>query len=99
MKQKDTEQNETRGFFNLMLEILAWLQIVASPVLISLVIGVIIYVLKPDDTGFLISICVVSLGLIIGITWATIVWKKKGTLDYLSKVRESPEFDNWNEKD
>jgi len=90
---KNESTKERRGLFNLVLEVLGWLRIVASPLLIGLTIGFAVYLSRPDTTGLIIAISVTTVGLIIGIIWATRVWKKKGTLNYLSKVLKSDDLD------
>ena len=78
-------------------ELKGWFQIVLSPFLIGLVIGAIIYFNKQDMIGLFIGIAVVALGLIIGIIMATKIWKKKGTMEFLSRVDASPDLDNLDE--
>ena len=51
-----------------------------------------IYLSKPDTTGLVIAILVAATSLIIGIIWATRVWKKKGTLNFLSEVLKSDDL-------
>lgn len=94
LKHKDKRQKTKPNFFQLMTEVFAWLQIAASPFLIGLAIGVIIYILKSDKTGLIIAISIAALGLITGIIWATKIWKKKGTVDFISRSMASPDFDN-----
>ena len=75
-------------------EALAWLVIAASPTIIGGVIGGIIILYNPNSIGFVIGIPIASAGLIIGITWATNVWKKTGTIQFLSRLLSTPELDN-----
>ena len=49
--------------------ILAWLQIVASPLLIGIVIGFIIYYNVPGKTGLVLAVVISTTGLIIGVIW------------------------------
>lgn len=46
--------------------------------------------------GWLIAVAL--LALIIGIVFATRVWKKQGTMHFLSRVSASPELDGTAEK-
>ena len=78
-------------------ELIGWFQIVLSPFLIGLVIGAIIYFNKQDMIGLFIGIAVVALGLIIGIVMATKIWRKKGTMEFLSRVDATPDLDNLGE--
>ena len=75
-------------------EVLGWIRIVASPFLAGLVLGVFIYFINPFSKGMPIAICIASLGLFAGIYWANRVWKKYGTLWYLSRSMATPELDN-----
>jgi len=79
--------------FELITESIGWLQIVASPLLIGLAIGAIIYFPEPTKTRLVIGISVVIFGLIIGIIWATKKWKGKGTIWFLSRIMATPELD------
>ena len=78
-------------------ELIGWFQIVLSPFLIALVIGAIIYFNKQDTIGLFIAIAVVALGLIIGTVIATKIWRKKGTIEFLSRIDASPDLDNLDE--
>lgn len=75
-------------------EVVCWLQIVASLLQIGFVIGAIIYFANPRDGRLAISIFITLIGLIVGIIFATRVWKKKGTILYLSRDMATPELDN-----
>lgn len=74
---------------------IAWLQIVASPLFTGIIIGFFIYVFFPGKTGLIIGIIVTAAGLITGIIFATRVWKKKGTVEFMSEISASPELDNF----
>ena len=84
--QKANEQKNSINFFSLITEIIAWLQIAASPFLISIATGFIIYIFKPGKLGFVIAISIAIVGLVIGITCAVKVWKKKGTVQFMSTL-------------
>ena len=79
--------------FEKIMEIIGWLRIVASPLITGLIVGAFIYLPNPTDTRLIIGISVAVLGLIIGILWATSVWKKNGTINFLSKTMATPELD------
>jgi hypothetical protein len=81
-------------FLKFITEFFAWLQIAASPALTGIIIGGIIYGVKRDIVGLVIAIIVASLGIIAGIIWATKIWKKKGTVEFMSKVNATPELNN-----
>ena len=79
-----------------LLECIGWLQIVASPLLTGLVIGAVVYFYSPDSTGLVIGITATVFGLLVGIIWATKIWKKKGTITFLSRLIATPELDEKN---
>jgi hypothetical protein len=79
--------------------IIAWLQIVASSLFIGIVIGFIVYYNIPSITGLVLGIVISAIGLIIGIVWASRVWKKRGTVEFISEINSSPDFDKWNEEE
>jgi hypothetical protein len=99
MKAKSNTVKEKRSLFELFIEVCGWLQIVASPLLIGLLIGFIVYLTKPDTTGIVIGISIAALGLVIGIIWATRVWKRKGTIEFISKISATPELDKLKEQE
>ncbi|UKJ06216.1 hypothetical protein [Solitalea lacus] len=70
------------------------MQIVASPLLIGLAIGATIYFSDPTTTRLFIGIIVATVGLIVGIIWATRQWKGKGTIWFMSRIMATPELDN-----
>lgn len=85
-------------FFNFLLELFGWLKIVASPLLIFLIIGGIIYFPNPTQLNLIIAMAVIILGLLIGILWANKIWKTKGTISFLSQISATPDLDNLADK-
>lgn len=85
------------NIFEWFVEILGWFRIVASPLFLGIIAGIVIYGFKPDNSGLLIGAIVVILSLIIGIIWATKVWKKQGTNQFLSRIMATPELDKLKE--
>ena len=85
---------EMHKAFEYIMEIVGWLRIVASPLLIGLCIGAIIYFPNPTFTTLIIAIIISVLGLLVGIIWATKIWKTKGTMWFVSQVSATPDFDN-----
>lgn len=80
--------------FEYITEAVGWLQIVASPLLIGLGIGAVVYFPNPTTTRLIIGISIAALGLIVGILWATKIWKtKEGTIWFLSRIMATPELD------
>ena len=70
----------------------AWIQIAVSPLIIGLLISIIVYKNHPTKVGAMIGILITVLGLIVGIIWATKVWKKQGTVEFMSKVSSNSEL-------
>ena len=96
--QKVEEKKDKMSFFDHATELVGWLQIVASPLLAGLVIAALIYFSNPTILRLVIAIGVAILGLIVGIIFATKVWKKQGTMHFLSRVSATPELDNLDEE-
>ena len=91
--QKDDNHIEKLSFFEIMTEVFGWLRIVASPLFAGITIGLIIYFSTPNQAGIIIAISVAAFGLIIGIIWAAKIWKKEGTMNFISKITASPDLD------
>jgi hypothetical protein len=68
-------------------------KIVLSPTLAAALIAGIILYNKQDENGLMIAASLIFFGFIIGVVWATYVWKKHGnTTGFLSRVSASPEL-------
>lgn len=80
--------------FEYIFEIVGWLQIVASPLLIGLGIAAFIYFPNPTVTRLVLAIIIIILALVIGIIWANRIWKTKGTMWFVSQVSATPDLDN-----
>lgn len=96
--QQEEKQQAKRSFFELIVETIGWIQIVVSLLLLGTLAGIIIYYYYPNRIGLIVAISIILLGLIIGIIWATRVWKKKGTTHFLSGAMATPDLDNIDEK-
>ena len=81
--------------FDQIVEIIAWLQIVASSFLISCGIGAFIYFRNSNQTNLLIAVAIIILGLVIGILWANKIRKTKGALWFISQVSATPDIDKF----
>lgn len=86
-------------FLQLFTETIGWLRIALSPFLIALLIGAIIYFNLHNTLGIVLGIGIAGIGLIIGIVWATRIWKKQGTNVFLSRIIATPELDNKEEEE
>ena len=73
--------------FEIVLEIIGWLQLVMAPTLGTGIIALIVYVKINNETGKVIAIIILSLGFLFGVIWATRIWKKHGTIAWLSRIR------------
>lgn len=74
-------------------ELLGWLQIAAAPTITGAIAGVLIYLSNPSTFRLILAIAVAIICLILGIYLAKRIYKKKGTVDFLSKINEMPEMD------
>ncbi|RQO32245.1 hypothetical protein DBR32_01145 [Taibaiella sp. KBW10] len=85
--------------FEYITEVIGWLRIVASPLLIGSGIGALIYIPQPSVKSLTIGCSIAFVGLIVGILWAVKVWQKKGTIQFLSSVMHIPELDKEGEEE
>jgi uncharacterized protein involved in cysteine biosynthesis len=81
-------------FLEFITEFAGWLQIVVSLTLLGLGFGLIIYYLIPNTAGFITGVVIAMLALIMAIIKATRIWKKTGTIKFISRTSETPELDN-----
>lgn len=96
--QEIEKEKDKMSFFDYATEIVGWFQIVASPLLAGLVLGAIVYFSNPTTLRLGIAIGVVLISLIVGIVFATRIWKKQGTMHFVSRVMASPELDSLDEE-
>jgi F0F1-type ATP synthase assembly protein I len=82
-----------KSLFVLFTEIVGWLQIFVSPFLVGLIIGSIIYFFNPGTTRLIIAVFITITGLFTGIVWANRIWRKKGTIHFMSRIMATPELD------
>lgn len=73
-------------FLKILLEVIGWLQIVISVTLIAGFIGFLIYLRWSNETGKYIVLSIISIGFIVGTVIATRIWKRYGTIAWLSKI-------------
>ncbi len=79
--------------FEFITEVIGWLGIVASPLLIGGILGGIVYLNMPNTTGIVLGLTIAIVGLVLGIIWATNRWKNGGTVSFLSRVNATPDID------
>ena len=63
----------------------AWLQLLTAPTMIACIIGLLIYQFKQDNTGKAIAVTITLLGFVLGVLWASKLWRKTGTRDFRLK--------------
>jgi hypothetical protein len=85
---------QKRNFFDYFTEVIGWIQIVASPLILTGIPGFLIYISNPTITRLIIGIAITSIGLVAGIIFATKIWRKRGTINFISRVSATPELDN-----
>ena len=73
--------------FEILLEIFGWLQIVVGVTLAAGLIALFTYLKWNSETGKIVAIIIVSIGFILGAIWATRIWIKYGTIEWLSRIR------------
>lgn len=79
--------------FEIITEVVGWIQIVLSPTLIGIGFGFGIYYYCPNRIGIIFGILIAVIGFIIGIIWATKKFKTTGTIHFLSRISATPELD------
>lgn len=80
--------------FDFIFEVVGWVKIVLSPLLVGAIVGFIVYKSLGTPLGLILGIGILVVGLVIGMVWATNVWKKGGTIHFLSRIIATPELDN-----
>ncbi len=73
--------------FELLLEIVGWLQIVIGVTLGAGLISFLIYLKWNTHTGKIVALTIAAIGFVLGCIWATRIWKKHGTINWLSGIR------------
>ena len=74
--------------FEIILEIIGWFIIVIGVTLGAALIAFVIYLKWTNQTGGTMAIIICSLGFILGAIWANRIWKKHGTIAWLSQIRK-----------
>jgi hypothetical protein len=76
----------------ILIELLNWLRIAISPLLVGVLMGGLVYLKKGDD-GLVPGMVITAIGGIVGVLWATKIWKKQGTTNFISRNDASPDLD------
>jgi len=82
--------------FDFITEIIACLQIAISPIIISILLAAAVYYYKQDRICLILSIIILLAGIITGVIWATRIYRKRGTVNFMAKVSSNPELDKEN---
>ena len=90
---KEGNQHEKLSFFDYAMEIVGWLQIVSSPLIGGIIVGGLAFLLIGNTAGLVVGIAIAIAALVLGVLYANRVWKKKGTMNFMSRVNASPELD------
>lgn len=88
----NSSQHGKLSIFDYVLEVFGWLQIFFSPFLGSIIAGVIFYLWIRGLAGLITGSLIVVAGVVTGIVIANRVWKKRGTINFMSAVNASPEL-------
>jgi hypothetical protein len=79
--------------------LLAWVQIMVTPFFGGVIIGFLNWLTFHNTRGMIVGIAISLLGLVLGIVWAEKERKKKGTVNFMSRVNASPELDAKDEEE
>jgi hypothetical protein len=71
----------------LLLEIIGWVTIVFGTTAGAALIAFPVYLKWTGEIGKTVSVVMVVSGFILGSIWATKIWKRQGTIDWLSGTR------------
>ena len=73
----------------------AWLQIVASPLFFGVLIGLIVYGIYPTTIGLIVGNWYCYFRFDNRTNFCVKNLKKRGTIDFISRISASPELDNF----
>ncbi|TDH17810.1 hypothetical protein EXU57_24795 [Segetibacter sp. 3557_3] len=90
---KESKEQKKLSFFDYAIEVVGWLQIVASPLISGIIVGGLAYLLIGNTGGIVVGTIIAIVALVLGVLYANRVWKKKGTMNFMSSVNASPELD------
>ena len=79
--------------FEFLMECIGWLQIAVSPFLLGLLAGSFVYFASPGPITLVACVTLSVIGAVAGAIWATRVWKRRGTIWFMSRIMATPELD------
>ena len=91
--QKNKKEKDRRPFFDNFTEAVGFLEIVASPLSAGLILGGLLYFSAPGMLRLVLAAVIVLISLIVGIVFAARIWRKQGTIHFLSRTMATPELD------
>lgn len=71
----------------LILDIIGWAQIVFGSSVIGGLVGGLFYYFMSSPTGNTIAMACIIAGFVFGVIWATRIWIRTGTVEWLSRIR------------
>lgn len=71
----------------IILEIIGWCQIAFGTTLFFALIAAVLYYAYANETTAIAAIVIIFTGFVIGSVWATRIWIKHGTIEWLSRIR------------
>jgi uncharacterized membrane protein YccC len=81
-----------------LIETINWIRIAISPTLIGIAFGSVFYYFFQTPMGKIIWIICAVIGCIIGVIWASRIWRKLGTTTFISKIIATPDLDELDKK-
>lgn len=69
-----------------LLNLLGWFQIVIGITAVGFIVGAIVYYFN-NSGGIVAGIILMSIGFVTGVIWATKIWIRTVTVDWLSRIR------------
>lgn len=87
-------------FFEKIVELINWLKIFLSPVVISLMLALVVYLYGRDNywSQFFAAFIIVA-GVVVGVYFAEKMRKKYGAENFMSKIYASPDLDDVKKND
>lgn len=88
-----------KSFFETVLDVIAGIDIVASPLLISAIPAGIVWFTAEGCIKSIVPIFLLFIGLFIGIRWSLRAAREEGTFTYMNRINRSPELDKVTDAD
>ncbi|MFT3911648.1 MAG: hypothetical protein QM737_19655 [Ferruginibacter sp.] len=73
----------------IILEILGWLTIVFVTTALTALFAFLIYLKRPTEPAKIVCLGIIGVGFICAAIWATRIWIKHGTIEWLSSLRRN----------